>query len=164
MHNGFYLSGDIEEALEETLLPGAPAGLNHAGIFLHGVCGVFALALHDRFGYDIWQVSGYDETDMDPEDDDAAPDEFLLHIYCVCGEKLIDVRGTTDDEEEFLSAFEDLCCTEDTSGYPYAAVECREFVQTSMRESEYQLLYAAAMSVIDKHPQWYGAGRDGWKL
>lgn len=25
-----------------------------ASIFLHGECGIFALALHETFGYEIW--------------------------------------------------------------------------------------------------------------
>lgn len=28
-----------------------------ASIFLHGVCGIFALALHETFGYGLWVVA-----------------------------------------------------------------------------------------------------------
>ena len=72
-----------------------------AGIFLHGICGVFALALHDRFGYPIEHVVVLEE----PDDEDAEPYNDLIHIYCVSDNKFYDVRGCADNEDLFLMNF-----------------------------------------------------------
>lgn len=73
-----------------------------AQAFLHGVCGIFALALHEEFGY---PVTVYAEP-ADGEDDPIV--NRIVHIYCRDGENFIDVRGITADEDAFLNEFSDF--------------------------------------------------------
>lgn len=67
--------------------------------FLHGVCGVFALALNDRLDYPIAALHW---KDADPDDLWAG----LEHFFCVApGGVYVDVRGTTDDFQAFCMEF-----------------------------------------------------------
>ena len=66
-----------------------------AGVFLHGNCGIFAMALHERFGYSIEHVVAPADDDDDDEED-SVPGTQLVHIYCLDGDTLYDVRGGTD--------------------------------------------------------------------
>jgi len=77
----------IDEALEATILSDGRS----AEIFLHGYCDVFALALHQAFGYEMEQMA------------DSAEPDTLVHAYCIshnaAGNKVfIDVRGITSSE------------------------------------------------------------------
>ena len=67
-------------------------------LFLHGNCDIFACYLHEKYGYEMKAVYEYNS-------------ELLIHAYCtaeinnktVC----IDVRGITDDWNEFITEFDD---------------------------------------------------------
>lgn len=68
-------------------------------IFLHGICGVFALALHDHLGYPISALHWRDE---DPGDLWAG----LEHFFCIApGRVYVDVRGSTGDFHAFCMEF-----------------------------------------------------------
>ena len=64
-------------------------------IFLHGSCNLFALALHDEFGYEVYEI-------RDKEN-------HMRHVFCKSlyqgQEVYIDVRGITTDIRECLSEF-----------------------------------------------------------
>lgn len=68
-------------------------------VFLHGFCDVFAYRLREKYDYDIC---------FNYEDEECTQ---LIHAYCVCtiNDKLyyIDIRGITDDYDEFFKEFED---------------------------------------------------------
>lgn len=65
--------------------------------FLHGCCDVFAKYLHERYGYHIEAIYGQ-------------YGEQLIHAYCVdvSGDTpiFLDIRGQTDNYEEFLDEFD----------------------------------------------------------
>lgn len=73
-----------------------------AWIFLHGSCDLFAYALHQHFGFQIYEL----------KDDDK-----LIHCYCKLNycemEIYVDVRGATTDKKAFFSEFkngkEEIC-------------------------------------------------------
>ncbi len=64
--------------------------------FLHGCCDIFAMVLHEKYGYKL----------------EYAEWLGLVHAYCVAehnGETFyIDVRGISTDYEEFMKEFEDV--------------------------------------------------------
>lgn len=127
-----------------------------AGIFLHGICGVFALALHDKFGYPIEHIVAPMEPEEEYEGDseDNAPVNSLVHIYCVQDDVLLDVRGATDNEPLFMSEFSDWVDGNE-SYFSFDAGDCREFVESSMTAQEYAAYYNAAIEMIERHPDWY---------
>ena len=142
---------DVNEELNAIVLKG-DANEFTAQYFLHGVCGIFALALHDRYGYDLWRLDGID----DDVDEDEEPYEFLIHIYCVAPNgQLVDVRGATSDSDKLIDEFLDLCDEDYINGKEMTADECRTFVMDSMSKEEYMSLYNAALSAIDAHESWY---------
>ena len=95
---GFYLMKEPEEALESvTLEPNGP--FENMNVYLHGICGCFAIALHDLFKYQITYF-------VDSEDEPKPTN--LIHAYCQNNGMLIDVRGATKDETACFSAFEDF--------------------------------------------------------
>lgn len=68
----------------------------NAEIFLHGICHVFAYALHQQFGYDILEL--------------RSKSNLMVHWCCISNfdgkEIYIDVRGATTDYEELLMEFQ----------------------------------------------------------
>jgi len=100
METGFFClryEEKIDDALEATILPYGRS----AEIFLHGYCDIFALALHQAFGYKMEQMA------------DSAEPDTLVHAYCVshnaAGNKVfIDVRGVTGSEGALFGPFEDF--------------------------------------------------------
>lgn len=67
-----------------------------ASIFLHGLCHIFAYVLHQKFGYDIYEIKNESGT--------------MKHWCCISTyndkEIYIDVRGITTDYNEVLSDFQ----------------------------------------------------------
>ena len=126
-----------------------------ASIFLHGVCGIFALALHDTFGYAIEHLVAL----MDPDGEydtgeENTPASTLVHIYCVSNDILYDIRGGTSEEDAFFEEFSDWIDGNDDY-FSFDPEECRKFVKDSMSEQEYQQLYNAAIKIISEHEDWY---------
>ena len=74
-----------------------------ATIFLHGICGVFALALHHLLGYPIEVLLDDSEGEMWAR---------LVHLYCPVEVReqqgYADVRGITTSWDGFLAEFADL--------------------------------------------------------
>ena len=109
-HKGFYEAPpeDIKNILlnVRSTLPALIDNDNkiyyNADFFLHGICHIFAFALHQRFGYDIYSFKNKSET--------------FVHWCCISYVDnypvYIDVRGITNSYEEFLSEFQpDLTLT-----------------------------------------------------
>ena len=98
--------------------------------FLHGICNIFALALHREFGYDIYEVVDKDKKSIHW----FGLSSFNNHpIY-------IDVRGATTDFDEFFSEFQK------SAGDNYQIVQ-REEQDCGFSEdwSETGLLFAIAV-------------------
>ena len=141
------------EKLTITIGEGERAIPMDAGVFLHGNCGIFAMALHERFGYSIEHVVAPADDDDDDEED-SVPGTQLVHIYCLDGDTLYDVRGGTDDEDFFFEEFSDWVDGREDY-YPMGPDECHEFVLGCMSKEEYQEFYTAALKFIDEHESWY---------
>lgn len=68
----------------------------NAEMFLHGICHIFAYALHQKFGYEILELRSKSGT--------------TVHWCCITNyngrEMYIDVRGITTDYDELLMEFQ----------------------------------------------------------
>lgn len=105
-HNGHYLANNTLKSLMEILNPyyceiqsDDPDSFDDlyysARIFLQGSCHLFALALHEHFGYDVYEVDNFEGK--------------LAHVFCkgqyMGREVFIDVRGITTDIDECFEEF-----------------------------------------------------------
>lgn len=136
------------EALENVKL----SGDIDADFFLHGVCGFFALALHQEFGYPVYVVAA------EPEDWEDANDTWenrIVHIYCRSGDTYIDVRGKTEDEEAFLNEFADFLWGGGDEYLELEPKELEEFLAKSMDQDEYETLLHSAIGMIGKYRPQY---------
>lgn len=122
-----------------------------ASIFLHGVCGIFALALHEIFGYELFVVA---EEPEDWEDANSSWMDRLVHIYCQKGEKYIDVRGVTDDKEAFFGEFSDFLYGDDEF-IKLTAHSLRDFIIKAMSLEEFEDFYSDARSMIQQNFSGY---------
>ena len=59
--------------------------------YMHGDCHLFALALHQEFGYDMVYV--FDEMDIEVQS------EVLIHAYCKTKNGFVDARGFFNEED-----------------------------------------------------------------
>lgn len=159
---GFWQYADQEEALASYhfqlhLGKYAEEYEMDALVFLHGDCGIFALALSDVFRYEI--EFSYEL----PEEEDVVNDNpewclnNLVHIYCKkqVGDKTyyIDVRGATDNWEAFYeTAFSDW---ELGGRMSISNPDCTDFVAGCMSKAELDSLYKAAMNIILGHYEAY---------
>lgn len=152
---GFWAYTDPEEALASyhfKLKPGKdePEHELDAGIFLHGVCGIFALALADVFLYDIELAYEKPEPGEAMKEDLASCANRLVHIYCKkqVGEKTyyVDVRGIVENWETFYgTSFSDWDLG-GRMGVPNA--DCTNLVAATMSAKEFDAYYHAAIEII----------------
>lgn len=120
-------------------------------IFLHGVCGVFALALHERYGYVIRLA-------LDDEDgEDAAlshPWDYLIHCFCVSESgRYIDVRGVMDSEQTLMTEFSDLF--DEYVITPADAAFVKDRVGREMTQAELDGFLSEANRIILASPERY---------
>lgn len=151
---GFWLKPDVWDSLcKEDLGTDGIYLHSSASLFLHEICGVFALALHHQYGYPLVMV-----TDGEERDEECDPFSRMVHIFCVDsrdGEDFfIDVRGATNDEQLFLAGFEDFIC-EHGVFEDVEVTDCRDFVCGRMSAAEYNGYYAAAMRFIREHARFF---------
>lgn len=118
-----------------------------ADIFLHGVCGIFALALHNEFGYDIL-VAAEENTEGLPWD------ERLVHAYCCKDDAYIDVRGITEDEDSFLDEFSDFL-DRHSEYFEISPAELKKSIVDLMTSSEYEWFYRTAVDLIQSNKEEY---------
>lgn len=119
----------------------------NASIFLHGVCGFFALALNEAFGYDIVVTA--------EENIDGTPwDERVIHIYCCEGGAFIDIRGITEDEDSFLDEFSDFMSRHDEF-FEVSPETLQDVLCNAMRKEEYDAFYQAAKKLVEQYRDEY---------
>lgn len=123
---------------------------------VHGFCGIFAIALHDKLGCEIRKlVDAYG----------------LVHAYGIIknpyGTLYLDARGWTRHEELLLDEFHELCdIPEDDDfvgmpeyGYGYGRVEdidrngideFRQELRNSLTADEYNDIYAQSIKIVEE--------------
>lgn len=103
MRTGYYLTGnsnflDVENeeyAELPELFEGASSPYEYADVFLHGSCQLFALELHNRYGYEGLNLQ--------------VPGNENRHFFCTTNvggkDVYIDVRGITDNLDDLIDEF-----------------------------------------------------------
>ena len=144
LRSGFWLyRPDAMEAKMKRCMVRTAAGFEamDTTIYLHGVCGVFALALHDRLGYPIEALL---------DDHDGLLWSRAVHLYCpvkVLGQQgYADVRGITTNWEEFLEEYAKLSDTWERQ--PVDPDELREHLFMEMGEDTLEQFYRGAVRLI----------------
>lgn len=121
-------------------------------VYLHGMCTVFAIALHDIYGYPVSVMLDDEEGSKD------APDQHLIHAYCTANRDgapvFIDVRGTTGDAKTFKDEFSDFFDTEPVVVDGFPVERLKEWVRNDIGETSGEYL-AIAKDFIRTHPDWY---------
>ncbi len=152
MHNGFYEEldsirdeeNDNEEYGYEFMdLYTAGEGENLYE-YLHGYCDMFALALHERYGYRIERI-------ISPEKHN------LIHAYCTApapdGTTLfIDCRGITDNWGEFIGEFKDWLECKKISNYPLLGTE---YDGSCPYDEDERKMLKTARELIEDYKEYY---------
>lgn len=147
----FWQEKDPGDALEH--IKCAATG-SDAQIFLHGVCGIFALALHEEFNYTVTVYAEPVEEDYEPISD------RIIHIYCQHEDKYIDVRGITTDKTAFLDEFADFTSSRaewDDVIEHFPITDLTDMVNAMMAAEEFNKYMADAKTLIAKY-------RDGYSI
>lgn len=127
------------------------------GIYLHGFCTLFALALHDMYEYPISMIC---DDEMVPGKD---PMSHLVHCYCACNlpdgrPVYIDARGMTMNRKKFNSEFEDFFEGEPVIVSDISPEKLKADIEKHIRPEQDRLdLEAVAVSFIRRHPDWFDA-------
>ncbi len=151
LRSGFWLyRPDAMEAQMKHFMVRGAGGFEtmDATIYLHGVCGVFALALHDRLGHPIEALL---------DDSDLPMWGRLVHLYCpvkVLGQQgYADVRGITTSWDEFLEEYAGLSDTWERR--PVDQGELREQLFMEMDKDTLEQFYRDAVRLIRETPWAY---------
>ena len=152
METGYYSLPDMDNALESLVYTGNTSIIGQT--FLHGLCGIFALALHDTYGYELgWLL----DDDEDNESDN--PWHHLVHVFCYYtlpnGDTVyVDIRGSQTDEKKLEAPFEDFYVEPNyVLGVSYE--ETRDNICDCMGATAFEMYYAAACEFIRQERFFY---------
>lgn len=117
-----------------------------AGDFLTGSCQLFALTLHRKFGYTVYEIIR--KKDLNDPDKDS-----LVHAFCKFQydgiDLYVDVRGITSEYDNFMKGVilpENEAC----------AVRPRDLKKDNADLSETDIWATCfAAYIIDQHPEYY---------
>lgn len=153
---------DFDQLCNVVLFPDS-SGQNEIVLYdyLHGVCSVAALALHDIFGYQILSLYDVNEAKEYGIKSKYAPGFPIIHDFCYDQKHdvFIDVRGVISQFDVFVSEFDDFI--EDSEnvrdwitkiGFPSRYfISCRE----CMGEDALMYYYTTIVSWIKAHKEMY---------
>lgn len=115
---GYWSNVDLKEPdflfLQDIVLASAPlfgsVGTICLGDYLHGVCSVAALALHNIFGYQILSLYDVNEAKEYGIKSKYGSDFPIIHDFCYDPKHdvYIDVRGVISRFDIFISEFDDF--------------------------------------------------------
>lgn len=151
---GLWLQYSGAPEVQWEALDGIPVMNDSAMIYLHGVCGIFALALHDIFGYKLdWAV----EDDIEWAEQNPDPMDYLVHVFCYDEEReaFIDVRGITTSMKDFFEEFEDFFTPPGVYVGDLEAEALRQSIIADKGEETFQNYYDLACIMINEHRDWY---------
>lgn len=144
MHYGFYTDlEELQEEFEEAYWTFLENEVSCNGLtpydYLHGFCLEFALHLNQLYGYPVEAV--------------YSKNSSLIHAYCVSEKDgktiFIDIRGWTDDWQEFIQEFDfDIGCYDDWK-YPLPKTE-RIIPETVLDSDNEALIVAKAIAYENK--------------
>lgn len=106
--------------------------------FLHGNCDIFACYLHEKYGYGMKAIY------------DCDSDE-LIHVYCTAeinNETVyIDVRGITNNWDEFIEEFDDWYSDE----CPIKPFKIPKYYREAKKEKDDMFMAAGYIESINKN-------------
>lgn len=146
--------GSYSEILERHFCPNIRRV--DASYFLHGICGIFAFALHQVKGWPIVSLYNPDEDKFD-----YAPNDFLfpvVHLFCAPRLGLFaDCRGITDSEERFVEEFEDFFT--EPAYYEFQEWDYKPFWESARRAmgDDVDALLAFALDYIQMNADYFKA-------
>lgn len=151
MQKGYYSVPDLDDTLCELMYPSDNEICGMA--FLHGVCGIFALALHDVFNYDIGWILD------DEEDDIYDPWHHLVHVFCHYETEegttvFVDIRGSQSDEDIFETPFEDFF-VEPQYDFNLSCDDIKDNICMDISKKLFDNYYAAAIHFIRTNNEAY---------
>ena len=149
-YSGYYLKGqsiyEIEKILQQEKIEDYPeiefddpyetCPYDSASDFLMGSCELFALALHNKFGYTVFEIVSSGR---------------LVHTFCMkAGSRVfIDIRGITSNEDDFMSGVRIL----EGDGYE---IRPRDISEDQGLLNEWDsLAMEFANAIINRHPKYY---------
>lgn len=150
-HKGHYLANDIVNSLCNVKNEEYPkiqcqdtdeicCHYKDAYVFLHGSCQLFALALHENFGYEVYEIRNNQGV--------------MVHTFCLADYKgqvvYVDIRGVTTNIVECMSEFPALY-----SGYSIDKHNIEEDRRLEIEGEE--IGYQFAQSIIQQYPKYYDA-------
>ena len=151
LRSGFWLrKQDVMEAQMKHSMVRTSRGFEtmDATIYLHGVCGVFALVLHDRIGHPIEALL---------DDNNLPMWSRIVHLYCpvkVLGQQgYADVRGITTSWDKFLEEYAELSGAWERQ--PVDADELRDQLLMEMDKETLEQFYCDAVRLIRETPWAY---------
>lgn len=117
-----------------------------ASDFLMGSCHLFALALHEKFGYTVYEIIR--EKDLNDPDKDS-----LIHAFCKfqCDgvDLYVDVRGITSEYDKFM----DGVILPKNESYAIRPRNLKKDI-ADLSETDIWVTYFAR-HIIDQHPKYY---------
>jgi len=119
-----------------------PNPYEDASIFLQGSCELFALALHQEFGFKVYTI----------------PTGMSFHCFCKSNyngtEVYIDVRGATTDFKEFISGV--YLARESYDCHDFTLRDIEDDAKLSNPYDTEGLAFAKHL--IHEHPEYYNVG------
>ena len=105
--------------------------------YLHGFCDIFALRLHNEYGYDVVSVSNENGE--------------MIHSYCADDRRgeYVDIRGRTSDPREFFAEFKDWIDANDLRSCKFKQVV------PVLGSHERNRLYAYTQFIVRKYASYY---------
>ena len=165
IRTGFWANVDLDEPdftfLQDIALVSGPAMPIHLDDYLHGVCSVAALALHDIFGYQILSLYDVNEAKEYGIKSKYAPGFPIIHDFCYDPKHnaFIDVRGVISQFDVFISEFDDFI--EDTQNVRDlitkigSAKKYRAVNEDAMGKETFAYYYTAVASWIRSNKEMY---------
>lgn len=149
-HKGHYLSNDVIKSLRSVENENydelqfedeyaVDTVYTDADVFLHGSCNLFALTLHETFGYEVYEI-------RDKED-------RMVHVFCKStyrGQDVyVDVRGVTTDFVECVSEFRNQL-------YRGYHITTRDIEEDKLLDNEGDKTgYPFAQAIVKKYHDYY---------
>ena len=153
---------DFDQLCNVVLFPDS-SGQNEIVLYdyLHGVCSVAALALHDIFGYQILSLYDVNEARDSGIKSKYSGSFPIIHDFCFDPKHnaYIDVRGICSDFDVFISEFdefiEDSPNARDWITKIGSAKKYRAATEKSMGKETFNYYYTAVAAWIKSHKEMY---------
>lgn len=165
IRTGYWANIDLGEPdftfLQDIALVSEPTVPIHLGDYLHGVCSVAALALHDIFGYQILSLYDVNEAKEYGIKSKYAPGFPIIHDFCYDPKHdvFIDVRGVISQFDVFVSEFdefiEDSPNARDWITKIGSAKKYRAATEEYMGKETFNCYYTAVAAWIKSHKEMY---------